>query len=355
VTPPSYRATKDLSIKEDIIEEIGRIYGFKNIKPEPLLTKITPISKIKSLELERSLKYLLSYSFNFSEVYTYSFNNVTNLVRLFLQEQNHIKLSNPLSLNETHLRISLIANLLLAACKNENNFDQIKIYEIGRVYLKTEKEIDGLPKQPKYLTCLYLDKKITKDNYKQNILYELKWNIEEILENFGIQEIIYKDKPQERFWHSGRCSKIYINNLCVGEIGEIHPLILKSFDLKNSVAICNINLELLFSSFTREKKYIEPSKFQCCTFDISVTVPIKTQAKEIITCIEKTNPLLINKVKLFDIYKGSQIPDNMKSLSFSIIMQSKEKTLIESELKELENKIIKAIEEKGCRLRSMAR
>lgn len=331
---PSYRATKDISIPEDIVEEIGRIYGYDNIDPKAPLIKINPIQEKEIHLLRRNIRNNLSTGLGFIEVYNYSFNSREQIEKLNLDLDKHIKVKNPLSSQQEYLRTSLIPNMLLNIEKNYRNFDNFSIYEIGKVFIKEDNSF----KEKEFLCSMIYCKKTDEP-----IFYRSKESLNYLLYNLGILDfdIEYTNENDlEAFYHPGRTGLVKQRKLLIAKVSEIHPKVMKLFNISGHVGIFYLDLNSIILANKRKIKFKELPKYPYVPFDVSVIVDKKTTVKEVKELIHKVDKDKIQSVEIFDIYEGSNLPENKKSFAFNIKLYSKNKTLEYEEIKKLENSII---------------
>ncbi len=324
---PTFRL--DLSIEEDLIEEVGRVYGFENIPSQFPLTSLSPPEKNFPVFWENFVKDVLKE--NFSEVYNYSFISKEQ-AEDFGYKKGLAEIKNPLSLDQKYLRPSLIPNLLKVIKENSNNFDKINIFELGKVFWKNKEE---------RILSVFSD----NDDF-----YRLKGVVDNLLEKMGISEIWYDDfkqTPEEskkNFWEKGRSAEIKVDSEEIGFLGEISSSILEKMKIERKVTAFEINFEKLQKIASEEQEYQPISRYPSAVRDIAVLVPRETKVEEIMNLINSTVGSLIRDIDLFDIYEGEGMPEGKKNLAFHIIYQSEERTLDNKEINELQDKIVKTLD-----------
>lgn len=323
---------QDIKIEEDLIEEIGRIYGLEKI---PLaLPKILLAPPERNLEIfwEEMAKNILK-EVQFSEIYNYSF--ISQKDAKIFGFKNLIEVKNPTSLDFQYLRPSLIPNLLKNVQKNQKNFSEIKIFEIGKVF-KIE---SSKPIEKKMLTGL-----ITGDSF-----FKVKGILDSIFEKMGIAEKFYdqyKPTPEETkafVWHPKKIAEIRINGEEIGFFGEISRRILKQYQILPKLTLFDIDFEKLQRHCSEEQEFQPISRYPAAIRDIAVLVPKYTRVEDVLNEIERISPL-IKDIDLFDIYEGEEIPEGKKNLAFHIIFQAKDRALSSKEIEKIQAKIIAALE-----------
>ena len=342
VIVPSHRATRDVAIEEDIVEEVARIHGYGKIPAVlPALEMKLPLENP-----ERFLKHLsrdiMAGSLGFTEVMTYSFYGTDRFKKCFIPEEGHFKVLNFLSLDQTHMRTSMTPNLLAVIAQNCKENAAMKIFEFGRTY----KDIGHfMPLEQKRLTAVVAE--------KSESFYSAKGALTAFLEEFRIKKYELKKSTELLpYAHPNKSMDLIIDGQTVGVLFTVHPGVLKNFDIPLSVSIFSINFNLLAAHGRELQKFVPLPRFPGMSFDVSVlTDKTKTVAE-----MEKTIRLgdknsLIVDISLFDIYEGKNIPADKKSLSFSISLRHKEHTLTDAEFQELQSSIFKALEKSGGEIR----
>jgi len=342
VKVPSYRSTKDISIPEDLVEELGRIYGYDNIPPEAPNLPIKPLEENPLQILRKNLRESFSFAFGFSEIYNYSFNGSAQLEKLDLSPEKHISLQNPLSREQEFLRTSLIPNMLEAVITNFKHSNSFKIYEIGKVFLKEEKT------EKEYLCAMIAEKKPIAP-----LFYQMKGYAEAMLEkqNLSDYEIVLPESIPGAEYHPSRTAVIRQRKSIIGYISEIHPKVLQRFDLNGRVGFIYLDIEALLKSNRKKTKFKELPKYPHVPFDVSVFTDSRTLVADVEKTIKNVNKQLIRDVELFDIYEGKNLPEGKKSLAFTVNFYSPERTLEPNEIRELQEKIMSALNEKGYEVR----
>ncbi len=346
VTIPSFRGTKDIDIEDDLIEEIARIYGYEKIPTTlPKLPAKLPIPNV-----ERTFKHkareILSLGLGLDEVYNYSFYGKKDLDNCLMSEDAHLKLLNYLSEEQTHLRVTLIPNILKNIQLNIKNFDEFGIYEIGHSY----KEIGQLfPLEEKKIAGAIVKKGNTTDPF-----YEAKGAVETIFERFAITGIkAVKEIKNAPYAHPNKAiTYIAKNGETIAHVFSPHPLVTKNHSLdKYSIGLFELNFTELMKLASKKNIYKAISKFPTIEFDISVLIDKNTEIQTIKESINKANKELISNIQLFDIYEGQGIEDTKKAVAFKITLQSNDRTLTDQEMAETQDKVFKNLEKMGGEIR----
>ncbi|MDP3995675.1 MAG: phenylalanine--tRNA ligase subunit beta [bacterium] len=322
----------DVSIPEDLIEDIGRIYGYDKILPIfPMSSLIPPENNLKVF-WENAAKDILKEA-GFTEVYNYSFIGKKEAALFGYKERELIEVENPLSQEYRYLRASLIPNLLKNVEKNFRDFQQIKIFELGRIFKLASSE-------KRQLSGLI---------FGEEFQY-LKGVADSLLEKLGVGGVWYDEyraTPEDSkhlVWHPKKCAEIKIGNKEIGFLGEVSSKIMESLGIKGKVVLFDIDFEKLSELVSEEHEYRPISKFPSAIRDIAVLVPKDIRIAQVLNKIYDTGKKLISDVDLFDIYEGEELPQGKKNLAFRIIYQAENRTLSSQEIDRIQGEIIKNLE-----------
>ncbi|HEB01565.1 MAG TPA: phenylalanine--tRNA ligase subunit beta [Candidatus Portnoybacteria bacterium] len=327
ITVPTFRL--DVTIPEDLIEEIARIYGYENINSVSPRVELNLPKQEEILERQDMVKDVLVGA-GFTEVYNYSF--VSQGDRLTLE------LENPTNLEQKYLRTSLILNLLKNVKENLKYSEIPRIFELGQIYLASQKK---LPQERKMLTGVALD------------FAEAKGIINLLFEKLGLDlsAVSYQSSDLNFLWHPTQSAIIKIAGQSVGRVGQIHPAVLADLEIKQSITVFDLDFEKLTKSATSQRTYQPIPRYPSVTLDLAVLIDQKTTWQEIKEIVGRVGGKLVQKVELFDLYQGEEIPQGKRSLAFHIIYRAKDKTLKDEEVNLIQAKIIKALEKRGGQVR----
>ena len=329
----------DLKTQEDLIEEIGRIFGYEKIKSQAPLYEVRPSKINEERQFERTLKDYLASS-GFSEVYNYSFYSEQDAKKAGFS-QKHFELENPMNPEQALMRISLVPQILKNIKENTKYFKEIEIFEIGRVYF-AEKET--LPLEKNMLVgATSLEEKTKGENF-----YEAKGQVDLILEKLGINDYYFdefknKEENIHLIWHRTRFAQIKTegNEEILGQIGEINPVVLERFGIEKKVAMFEIDMKKLREISGREREFKPLRKFPTSIRDISMTSEKEVRVDDILLVIQGSGGSLVIDVDLFDIY---DLPEEKTSYAFRIVFGLDERTLRNEEVDEAMDKIVTALE-----------
>ena len=324
ITPPAHRP--DLSLFEDLIEEVVRIYGTEKITPQPILGRLEPVEQTKEFILEKELKNILT-GCGFDEVYNYAFADEEK-IKYFGKKQGIREIANPLNEEQQYLRQSLVPGLVVNAEKNSHNFPEFKIFEIGRVFCPQEKtKVAGL------IFSQEQDEKVDqKDVYQklcQKKCFILKNIVELIFERIGVDtETITYPK------YSSLKGTISFKGKEIGFLGEKDV----------ATAYFELDFDSLVKIGKKVRKYQPIFVYPPVKRDLAFLIDKNITWKEIYQVLNKLDELIVD-IEPFDVFKDKEF-GNKYNLGFHITYQSLDRTLKAKEIEEIEKRVIEKMEEK---------
>mgnify|MGYP004451776025 FL=1 len=340
VTVPTRRL--DISIKEDLIEEVSRIYGVDNIEGK---LPIVPMRKGSYDKTQREIRNKM-IALGLKETLTYVLINDKEVNGYTLDKFEPLKLLDPITEDRNTLRYSMIPSLYKVYEYNKAREQKdISIFEIGKGFYK-KGEVYG---EDTKLCVLMSGKYSTGLNNNKNVdFYVIKGIAEEVLDYLGYAgrySFMKQEMPKEM--HPGQSAMINVNGSNIGMIGKIHPSV-----TKDDVYVLEINLDELFTKKVGKMKYKEFSKFPSINKDIALVVDKKSVSKDIEKVIKSAGGSLLTNIEVFDVYTGVGVGIDKKSIAYSLTFSDMKKTLTDEEINELMDKIIDAVSKKcGAELR----
>ena len=345
VIVPSWR--QDLLRPADLAEEVARFYGYDNI-PTTLPSGEATTGKLSfKMRIEAIARDIAEFC-GFSQGMTYSFESPKVFDRLRIPEdcslRNVVTISNPLGEDFSIMRTTSLNGMLTSLATNYNRRNKnVRLYELGNIYLPKQLPLTELPEERMQFTL---------GMYGDGDFYTMKGVVEEFLDKIGMnKKETYDPNAQKPFLHPGRQANIVYDKTVIGFLGELHPEVADTYGIgeRAYIAVLDMPAILPFASFDR--KYEGIARFPAVTRDISMVVPKEILAGDIEAVIEQRGGKNLESYQLFDVYEGSQIKAGYKSLAYSIVFRSKEKTLEEAEISGAMKKILKALESMGIELR----
>ena len=356
LTIPSWRP--DITQEVDIVEELVRIGGYDRIKI------IDPIKERIKSTLTQSQKLFHFFqraiaSKGYLEAITWSFTD-SNYNDYFKGTNKEIKIINPISSELGVLRNSIFSNLIMYLNKNlDRGFKDLSIFEIGPIFTGSN------PGQQNTVVCgLSAGKKFRSswiDKERNVDLFDVKRDVVQCLVETGYNsDKFFIDSETPNYYHPGKSGRLFLNKEkehVAAYFGEIHPNILKNIDLKTEsligFEIFLDNLKLPKKTLNDQKIKFNVSDFQKSERDFAFIVKKDIKAQDLINAISSVDQNLISNIKVFDVYEGENISEHEKSIAISVTIQSSEKTLNDKDLENINNLIIKTVENKtGAKIRS---
>ncbi|MBE6941437.1 MAG: phenylalanine--tRNA ligase subunit beta [Ruminococcaceae bacterium] len=340
---PSFRP--DLVHMADIAEEVGRSFGYNEIPTTEL--KMATQGGYSPMMLLESKAGALCRSLGFNEIITYSFVSPTIFDQIRLPQdsclRNAMKIQNPLGEDTSIMRTIALPSMLDILARNSAYHNKsAKLYEMAKIYLPVEGQT--LPQEPKML--------VLGSYGASETFFTLKGELEAIFKGLRIQKAVYtavKDNPS---YHPGRCAKVTVGGVDLGYIGQIHPLVAQNYDIDGEVYCAEINFTKLFDLRLPDATYTPLPKYPTVNRDLSILCDEAVTVADAVDVITTSAGKLLRDVKLFDIYRGTGIPEGKKSMAFSLELRADDRTLTDSDSEAVMTKVLTALGEKlGASLR----
>lgn len=326
ITVPSFRATKDVTIAVDIVEEISRIYGYDNINAKPVVDVTEPVEQDREHLLEYELKLSLAQKFGLNEVHSYIWNDSEANKELGIETSGHIKTLNSIIKNNDEIRSEIVPTLLKLVAENKKTQNELGIFEIGRVCSGVD---NNLAIEKKHLAvALYSTQKTEKELY-----LTAKEIIEALCNEFLNRNVDYKLRQQTRnYVHPVNNADILVDGQKLGYIALLHPTVLDNIDKKCAVAV----LEIDFSDFAKiepAKVVIEQqSKYQKTTLDFNLVMDKNVVYADSVDNLKRVVSHLDYKITLKDIYIDEQNLPGKKCVTYTVTLSSSDHTLTSEEI-----------------------
>ena len=353
---PTWRP--DISQEIDIVEELVRITGYDKIKIIDPIKERTKSTLTQSQKLFHFLQRAIA-SKGYLEAITWSFTD-SNYNDHFKDKNKEIKIVNPISSDLGVLRNSIFSNLIMYMNKNlDRGFKDLSIFEIGPIFTGSN------PGEQNTVVCgLSAGKKsrLSWIEKERNVdVFDIKRDVIQTLVEAGYNsEKFFIDSETPNYYHPGKSGRLFLNrgkDQIAAYFGEIHPNILKKIDVKTEslvgFEIFVDNLKLPKKTLKDQKTKFQVSDYQKSERDFAFIVNKEIKAQDLINAVSSVDQKLISNIKVFDVYEGENIPVNQKSIAISVTIQSSEKTLNDNDLENINNSIIKTVENKtGAKIRS---
>ena len=345
---PSFRSTKDITMKADIIEEISRIHGYDNIEPKTIEVALQPLDYNETRLADHRIRELLSDKFAFSEVNSYIWYNNTYNSSIGIEQRGNVKLLNPHAKDMDTLRDSMAPTMLEFAEVNRKAYDEFSIYEIGGVFNAADTK--SKCEEHKNL-CALIGSKIKDED---SLFYTLKGITTAILgslKNIEPEYTVMKQDDPAPWVHPVKSVEVRFDGRCLGNLSVVHPQIKQKLDKKLNLAFVELNLAEVYAITQKQIKFAEPSKYPEVTLDYSFLVDKAVWFNRVKSDIGKYAGSILMGFEFVDIYTGKGLPEGKKSMTFRFTIGSREKTLASEDINEFTSGLLKYMEEKGYTLR----
>ena len=334
---PSFRP--DLNLMADIAEEVGRSFGYNEIPTTPFKTS-TQGGYSDFMKLEAKAGQLCR-SLGYSEIITYSFVSpaIFDQIRLSADSKlrNAMRIQNPLGEDTSIMRTIALPSMLEILSRNANYHNKAaKLYELAKIYLPVEGQV--LPEEPKMLLLGAYGEGTT--------FFSVKGELDAVLNGLRMPKASYiavKDNPS---FHPGRCAKITISGVEVGYLGQVHPLVAKNYGIETEVYCAEVNFSAMSELVLPEPTYTPLPKYPTVSRDLSVLCDEALTVAEVEAVMVAAGGKLLRNVKLFDIYRGTGVPEGKKSVSFALELRADDRTLTDTDSEGVVNKILAALNSK---------
>ena len=324
ITVPPWRATKDVALPEDLVEEVGRMIGYDSIEPKPPLVPCAPSFDPPEREFLRGVKRMMAAR-GYTEVSNYSFISEEEARRFGLAVEEHVRVLNPIAAGQELLRTSLLPGIHRNIVENAKHFDEFRLFEVGH--------------------------EIHKAGERQHLMAAMFGN-SGLLELKGIAECfapgLHVREASPRSWeHPARCAELWMNGREFGRLSDLHPGLVEN----GRAAVLDIDLDVLQQLTPARANYTPVRRFPTSAFDLSIIAGARELAGNLELEIRRFAGDLAEQVEYVREYQGAPLPDGKKSVSFRVVAGAADHTLTADEITDLRNKIIAGLNSLDYELR----
>lgn len=342
ITVPTFRL--DLEQEADFIEEIGRIYGFDNIKATLMKGDIMVGGLSHRQKMEEEVKKTMGVMGCYEAV-TYSFVSPSGVNKICLAEnsfkRDFVKLLNPLGDETSVMRTTMLPNMMEVLSRNMNrSVPAGSFYEIGQVfYGQLDEDQAVLPMEVTELAMGMFG--------NGNDFFTMKGMITHLCKRLGIEALTFQREANHSTFHPGRCSNVFVGDQLLGTFGEVHPLVAENYDLGSERAVlAEINGDILLNLARIEPLYKPLPRYPAIVRDLAVVVDENTPVKEIEEIIKEQGGDLMETCQLFDVYQGAQAGEGKKSVAYTVTFRHAERTLKDKEVNKQYDAIVAELKNK---------
>lgn len=355
VIAPTWRSTGDISIKDDVMEEVARMYGYDNFEATPFTTSFTGAINQKDISLVRNIKEYLAIRCGMQEIYTYPWMNDTFVNAVMQDTTGMLRLSTPPAPDLSYIRSSLLPNMCEAVMKNERYFDDFSIFEEAQVFTDSDytspyDETESLPKQRRNIAGA-----IASGTKSVNELFrEIKGYLAYMPRYTHMEGFTFKKDVKPVWADSVVWQNIYVGDTKIGDIGLVAKKVTMECGIKNlAVLVFEMDTTLLKPLISRTNKFTHLAEYPVTDYDISMLFDSAATWEEIDAVIAKKEAGPVKAAGFVDEYRGKQIPAGKKSVTIRLTIGSNEKTLTSDEIEAAAGSVMKQLSKRlGAELRT---
>lgn len=348
VDVPSWRATKDVTIKADIVEEITRIYGYDNFEIRSTQSLLTPVRHSVERDNEYRIKLLLSTKYDMNEVHSYIWYETKLNKELGIITEPNIRIINSVTAENDTIRSTIIPSLLGFVYKNADSYPEMGMYEIGRVVDGLRE--DGLCNERKRLGIVIASKKLSE----KEVFFRLKEAVEQVLMDVKniVPAFIDNDRINKyNYVHPVNSAGILLKDQEIGYLSVLNPKIRNNIDKKLNVAFAEIDIDDMEKVSAVELKFKEVSKYPGVTVDLSLLVDKSMRYETLARYIDEYSCEYLSKYYLIDIFEDEKLLPGKKSVTVRFEFVSMERTLEGQEIQNMVDGLLASLKEKQIELR----
>ena len=329
VIVPTFR--NDIEAMADVAEEVARLYGYDNLPVTMMQGRVVVGGKTFKQKMIDSIRSTLT-AYGLYETMTYSFIDPKEFKQTRVPMDNVVKITNPLGEENSVMRTSMLSSIIKTLKVNYNRrASSAKIYELGMVYNPIG---ETLPDERQIVAI---------GMYGKVDFFDLQGVVQGLLSKLGITGVTFETESENPSYHPGRCAKVLAGADVIGYIGQIHPAVADSFKLDTEIYAAELDLNTILEHASFDRTYKPLPKFPSSSRDIALVIDKGISVGEIEKIIAAQKTDILEKVKLFDVYEGEQVGENKKSVAYSLTFRAADRTLTDSEINELTEKILGAL------------
>ena len=352
---PTWR--DDVTVMPNIAEEVARIVSYDNIAPTIPVAVLSSGGMTPKKALTKEVTHYLAHA-GLSQIITFSFMHKDGLTNMMLPEGDNrytaIPILNPISEEFPYMRTTLVPAVIDAAKRNiaQQNKD-LWLFETANVYEPKALPLTEVPHE-RPMACGIMMGKVTEAAWNQaqrdTDFYDVKGVVDGLLAKLGLTQFDIQPSS-ESYYHPGVSAHYTVNGVTIANYGELHPQVVKNFDLSGKVYMFEIDLEAVLSIIVPPFRYQSFSKFPGTSRDLAIVAPVSVTSGEIVALIKEHGGEYLESVSIFDVYEGEHIEAGYRSLAYNLQFRSMEGTLNDEDIDGAIQAIIDALATKNCKLR----
>lgn len=342
---PSYRATKDVGIKADIVEEIGRIYGYDNINPySPTILSDPPDANELRL-LEWYSRDVFCKRLGFDEVSNYSFISAQMLESCGYDAEVALRVKNPVNKDDNLMRTTLMPHICANVATNQKNMESFRLFELGRTTISKNRKGPDLAAENRRLSGAVYGE-------GDNSFYQVKGAVEEFLTLAGLPNIQFKLMNKPPAWaHGGRCAEVFSIKKSLGVVAELHPAVAEKFEIKQRTGVFDLDFDAVFNTRPMNMKFKPLRKYPVNSIEITVVVDKRVRIEEIEEVIRKSSGKMLVTSEFLYLYEGENVAADKKAVTYHVDFGANDRTLSGEEVAGLHEKLLDSLDKAGMPIR----
>ncbi|MSR47511.1 MAG: phenylalanine--tRNA ligase subunit beta [Planctomycetes bacterium] len=355
VTVPAFRARRDVTCEDDLIEEVGRLSGYERALPSLPRLAVKPAMRNALRRIERLAVRCLVHECGYAETMGYSFASDRQVANYHVgePESGFVHLQNSLTVDATRMRRSLMPGLLDAARRNLVEFDDVRLFDAGREYLPRRAadgvDPDGLPVERRVLSLL----RTTRGGGVDGLLLTARGDVERLLDRLDVAwQGRAPTTPPPAFAHPGRTIEIAVEGRTVGVIAQLHPEVARRFEIAESAVAAEIDLDRIVAESRATRRMRPLSPFPPTRRDLAFETPESVAVADVLREIREAAGESLLELELFDVYRGKNLAPGHRSLAFRLVYRAHDRTLSDAEIEPLQQRIVERLARQGLKLRS---
>lgn len=349
VSIPSYRI--DIEREIDLIEEICRLNGFDQVPATMPVAEVISDRPSLHQRLQRQVRdHFVEEGMH--EIVSFSFIGPEEADKLLLAaddpRRNAIKLCNPLALEQSVMRTTLLPGLLDTASRNMSfrSLD-LRLFEMRRVYQPVADQ--EMPQEP--ICCAGLISGLRHpegwcQSQDQVDFFDAKGIVENLFEQLQIGSVSWLSDQPEPFYHPGKCCRIQVGSTVIGTVGEVHPAVLARYEIERPIYYFELNFEELVRLVGKRKAIQPPSRFPDSVRDVALLAPLDLPAASLLDCVSGVKAKELEDVAVFDLYQGDRLPEGTKSIALRMRYRAIDRTMTDEEVQAVHQKVVTCITSK---------
>ena len=360
VAVPSQRASKDVGIEEDLIEEVGRMVGYGTIAERTLTAEIVPAARDERRLLVRRLQDRLSGAARFHEAMLHTFQADQLLETLRLGDKRHVQVINPQVEGASRVRRSILPGLIGILVSNRRRHGEVRLFEVGKGYRPEESNKRGEPRELHELALLWCaDAPAKGARFDSGTFARMQGVLEDLLRHAGVGTPEWRrgDADSAPSWaHPGKWMTAHAaDGSEVGRLAELEPGLVRELglvgELAGDTAVAELSIDQMLAAPPAVRTYQPLPRFPGIKVDVALAVPEELAAGDLVAAISKASKGLAISIELFDLYRGESVGDGKKSLAYHVLLQSPGRTLTDKEEAKFLDRVERGVHDLGGELR----